>query len=254
MGRFAAFLVLFVFQVAVPVNGAHEEAAGQVAQRHRQQIAAQKRPPGQAAHVHAGRGFEVRRGSMQAVFDAFLAETAAARSRKELDAAYEKARAGLDAVKLCKPEQPLRVGIIGEYYTVMDDFGNHNVERILAYMGQGVEIHRWMTFTHRNLEYDEKADLAFIAPYVRYSMGPTSSATLAAALRYAEAGFDGIVHVKSFGCTPEVDVMPVLQNISADKKIPILYLSYDSQTGDAGIQTRLEAFYDMIEMKRKNAL
>ena len=113
---------------------------------------------------------------MQAVFDAFLAETAAARSRKELDAAYEKARAGLDAAALCKPEHPLRVGIIGEYYTVMDDFGNHNVERILAYMGQGVEIHRWMTFTHRNLEYDEKADLAFIAPYVRYSMGPTSSA------------------------------------------------------------------------------
>ena len=82
-------------------------------------------------------------------------------------------------------------------------------------------------------------------------MGPTTSATLAAALRYAETGFDGIVHVKSFGCTPEVDAMSVLQNISADRKIPVLYLSYDSQTGDAGIHTRLEAFYDMIAMKRK---
>ena len=80
------------------------------------------------------------------------------------------------------------------------------------------------------------------------------SATVAAALRYADAGFDGIVHVKSFGCTPEVDAMAVLQNISADRKIPILYLSYDSQTGDAGIQTRLEAFYDMIDMKRKRAV
>ena len=69
--------------------------------------------------------------------------------------------------------------------------------------------------------------------------------------RYADAGFDGIVHVKSFGCTPEVDAMAVLQNISADRGIPILYLSYDSQTGDAGIQTRLEAFYDMIDMKRR---
>lgn len=45
--------------------------------------------------------------------------------------------------------------------------------------------------------------------------------------------------------------MAVLQNISADRGIPILYLSYDSQTGDAGIQTRLEAFYDMIDMKRR---
>lgn len=206
------------------------------------------------SRVRVDRGFEVQRGSMQKIFDAFLQETAHAHSRRELEHAYQKASAALDAVPLNKPEHPLRVGIIGEYYTVMDDFGNHNVERILSYMGQGVEIHRWMTFTHRNLDYDEQADLARITPYVRYSMGPTSSATLAAALRYAEEGFDGIVHVKSFGCTPEVDVMPVLQNISADRKIPILYLSYDSQTGDAGIQTRLEAFYDMIEMKRKTAV
>lgn len=204
--------------------------------------------------VRRDRGFEVRRGSMKTVFDVFLCELSAAKCRKDLDAAYQKATAALDAVALNKPARPLRVGIVGEYYTVMDDFGNHNVERILGYMGQGVEIHRWMSFTHRNLEYDEQADLKTISPYVRYSMGPTTSATLAAAIRYADEGFDGIVHVKSFGCTPEVDAMAVLQNISTDRKIPILYLSYDSQTGDAGIQTRLEAFYDMIDMKRKKLL
>lgn len=204
--------------------------------------------------VRRDRGFEVQRGSMKQVFDAFLCELSAARCKKDLRDAYEKASAGLDAVALRKPERPLRVGIVGEYYTVMDDFGNHNAERILSYMGEGVEIHRWMSFTHRNLEYDEQADLETILPYVRYSMGPTTSATLAAAIRYADAGFDGIVHLKSFGCTPEVDAMAVLQNISADRKIPILYLSYDSQTGDAGVQTRLEAFYDMIDMKRKKLL
>ena len=201
--------------------------------------------------VRLDRGFERQRGSMKAVFDTFLQEISSAKNRKSLDAAYQKASAALSAVALDKPETPLRVGIVGEYYTVMDDFGNHNVEQILGYMGRGVEIHRWMTFTHRNLEYDEQADLQTIAPYVRYSMGPTTSATLAGAIRYADAGFDGIVHVKSFGCTPEVDAMAVLQNISADRGIPILYLSYDSQTGDAGIQTRLEAFYDMIDMKRR---
>ncbi len=201
--------------------------------------------------VRRDRGFEVQRGSMNAALDTFLAELSAARCRRALDCAYRKASQTLDNIALNKPEHPLRVGIVGEYYTVMDEFGNHNIERILAYMGQGVEIHRWMTFTHRNLEYNEQADLALIAPYVRYSMGPTTSATLAAALRYAGAGFDGVIHVKSFGCTPEVDAMAVLQNISVDRKLPILYLSYDSQTADAGVQTRLEAFYDMIDMKRK---
>ena len=58
------------------------------------------------------------------------------------------------------------------------------------------------------------------------------------------------MHIKSFGCTPEMDCIPVLPNISADYRIPILYLSYDTQTSDTGIETRLEAFYDMLSMKR----
>ena len=67
----------------------------------------------------------------------------------------------------------------------------------------------------------------------------------------AEHGFDGVVHIKSAGCTPEIDIMPVLQNIGADHKMPILYLTYDAQTSDVGLMTRLEAFYDMIEMRKK---
>lgn len=58
-------------------------------------------------------------------------------------------------------------------------------------------------------------------------------------------------NAKSAGCTPEIDIMPVLQNISSDYKVPILYLSYDSQTSDTGLDTRLEAFYDMIQMRKK---
>ncbi len=85
-------------------------------------------------------------------------------------------------------------------------------------------------------------------------MGSSSIATIALADQYARAGFDGLVHIKSFGCTPEMDAIPVLHNISADYKIPILYLSYDTQTSDTGIETRLEAFYDMISMRRKGTM
>ena len=45
--------------------------------------------------------------------------------------------------------------------------------------------------------------------------------------------------------------MPVLQSISRDCKIPVLYLTYDAQTSDVGLMTRLEAFYDMIEMRKR---
>ena len=43
----------------------------------------------------------------------------------------------------------------------------------------------------------------------------------------------------------------MLQNISKDYHIPVLYLSYDMQESDTGLDTRLEAFYDMLERKKK---
>lgn len=55
---------------------------------------------------------------------------------------------------------------------------------------------------------------------------------------------------KSAGCTPEIDVMPVLQRLSRDYHIPVLFLTFDTQTSDAGLDTRLEAFYDMIAMRK----
>ena len=52
-----------------------------------------------------------------------------------------------------------------------------------------------------------------------------------------------------------MDAIPVLQNISRDYHIPVLYLSYDMQESDTGLDTRLdtilEAFYDMLERKKK---
>lgn len=44
--------------------------------------------------------------------------------------------------------------------------------------------------------------------------------------------------------------MPVLQRLGRDYHIPVLFLTFDTQTSDAGLDTRLEAFYDMISMRK----
>ena len=114
----------------------------------------------------------------------------------------------------------------------------------------GVEVHRWMNVSHRNLHYrGEKKMHILIQDLCKYEMGPTSTANIWCAKDYALRGFDGIIHIKSAGCTPEIDLMPVLQKIGKDYKTPILFLTYDSQTSDAGLSTRLEAFYDMLQMR-----
>jgi benzoyl-CoA reductase/2-hydroxyglutaryl-CoA dehydratase subunit BcrC/BadD/HgdB len=49
---------------------------------------------------------------------------------------------------------------------------------------------------------------------------------------------------------PEVNAMSALHRISKDYKIPIMYFSFDSQTSETGIKTRIEAFHDMLIMKK----
>jgi benzoyl-CoA reductase/2-hydroxyglutaryl-CoA dehydratase subunit BcrC/BadD/HgdB len=66
-------------------------------------------------------------------------------------------------------------------------------------------------------------------------------------LELAKKNYDGIIHIKSFGWTPEINAMPILSKISNEYQIPIIYFSFDSQDNEVGVNTRLEAFYDMIQ-------
>ncbi|MDL2225997.1 hypothetical protein LJC20_07410 [Eubacteriales bacterium OttesenSCG-928-M02] len=196
-------------------------------------------------------GFEDDPGLMEEIYEDFLVLLREVRTQKELKGLSQELGKQLSAVPKTIPGHPLRVGVVGEYYSIMDPFSNHDMEIALA--KRGVLVDRWMNVTNSLFHYDEKDLLPRMKKYTKYNMGATAMGTVESALRFAKKGYDGIIHLKSFGCTPEMDAMPVLQNISKDYRIPILYFSFDSQTGDAGIQTRLEAFYDMITMRKEGA-
>jgi predicted nucleotide-binding protein (sugar kinase/HSP70/actin superfamily) len=200
-------------------------------------------------YVRKNIGFETVPGSLASVHKDFLSELHNVRSKKELKQTYLKYIKRFIEIDVKIPDNPLKVGIIGEYYTIMEPFSNHYIEKELAQMG--IVVDRWMNVTNSLFHRPEKEAKDHIKNYAKYDMGATSMYTIHKALEFAKKGYDGIIHVKSFGCTPEMDAMPVLQNISSDYKIPILYFSFDSQTSDTGIKTRLEAFYDMIMMRKE---
>ena len=87
---------------------------------------------------------------------------------------------------------------------------------------------------------------------LKYHLGADATESVILTEKLSKEGFDGIVHIKSFGCTPEINAMPILSNISNKNKIPILYFSFDSQDNEVGLDTRIEAFYDMINSKKNN--
>lgn len=193
-------------------------------------------------------GFEAVPGSFDAAHKELLQALRSVSTKKALRETMLSFDKRLHAIEKTTPKDPLRVGVIGEYYTIMEPYSNHFIEKELAKMGAVVD--RWMNLSHSVLHSYRDVQKERIRGYAKYNMGATCMDTIDRALYCARHGYDGVIHVKSFGCTPEMDVIPVLQNISADFKMPIIYLSYDSQTSEAGIQTRLEAFYDMIVMRK----
>ena len=188
-------------------------------------------------------------GTWPKIYRKFIADMYDAQSLAEIRAGYRGANDAFAEIPLKKPQDPIRIGIIGDYYTVMDPFSNLELEQKLADMG--VEVHRLMNLTNDMLRGGGKNRQAKIREFSEYSMGASSTSDIWQAQNFAERGFDGLIQVKSACCMPETDIMPVLANLSRDYGMPVLYLTYDSQTSDVGLMTRLEAFYDMVEMRKK---
>ena len=82
-------------------------------------------------------------------------------------------------------------------------------------------------------------------------MGADAVDNIARAKYLGAEGYDGIIHIKSSFCTPEIGAMSIINKISDDYNIPVIFFSFDANTSEVGIKTRLEAFYDMLEMRKR---
>lgn len=152
-------------------------------------------------------------------------------------------------IRIEKNKKVPRIGLIGEIYTVSDPTINFEVEKKLG--KEGIEVHREMDLT-----YHLKKSVFFwkdwviqrkINPYLKSTVGGHGRDAIYEMLDYAKNGFDGIIHLLPAFCIPEVTVRPILEKIHQEKGIPFLSLSLDEQVAEAGINTRIEAFVDVIQ-------
>jgi benzoyl-CoA reductase/2-hydroxyglutaryl-CoA dehydratase subunit BcrC/BadD/HgdB len=66
-------------------------------------------------------------------------------------------------------------------------------------------------------------------------------------LKYVKERFDGVIQLLPAMCMPETTVRPILEKIHQETGIPFLSLSLDEQVAEAGIDTRIEAFVDVVK-------
>ena len=63
----------------------------------------------------------------------------------------------------------------------------------------------------------------------------------------------GIVYLSSFACGLDSVIGDIIERrIRRDTNIPFMLLTVDEHTGEAGVNTRIEAFIDMIRWREKN--
>ena len=62
---------------------------------------------------------------------------------------------------------------------------------------------------------------------------------------------DGIITINAFGCGPDSIMIERISRAARKANKPILNLSVDEQTGEAGFVTRIEAFTDMLFRKKR---
>ena len=144
----------------------------------------------------------------------------------------------------------LKILLIGELYTLMDSTASHKLEQTLIDNGSIVYRYTDLTYLLIKKKFMQNKILNISRKYLKYRLGADGAESIAHAITHCKQGIDGIIHIKSYSCVPEINAIPILEQINKDYNVPILYLSFDGENNIANIDTKIEAFYDMLNTKK----
>ena len=197
---------------------------------------------------------EKKKGETNEVMKFCLGNLIKIRKERELSKFKKEVERKFAGIEIEKNRDLLKVGIIGEIYTVIEEVVNHEIEAKLGKMG--IEVERDLTLTEfmKNgiFPWKKWKTNRLAKPYLKSSVGGHGINSVAEMIDYANKGFDGVVQLLPLACMPETLVRPILQKIHQETGIPFLSISLDEQTAEAGIDTRLEAFVDVVKNYHEN--
>ncbi|MBD3255405.1 MAG: hypothetical protein GF383_09945 [Candidatus Lokiarchaeota archaeon] len=157
-----------------------------------------------------------------------------------------------------KSRNPLKVGISGEIHISLEPYVNLDIRRKLGEMG--VEIHQSLSLydwvVHKfHLNYHRKWLEYLAKPYIPMDIGGECVWVIGEYIDKAKAGFDGFIHQYPFTCMPEVTARTIITNkLKKQYDLPVIFFSFDEQSGQEGFRTRLEAFIDLMHSRRDKKL
>lgn len=134
------------------------------------------------------------------------------------------------------------IAVLGHPYNIYDKFANMNMINKIKSFGYDV-------VTPEMMDTDRIDKSASILP--KRHFWTFGRIILGAGISFVEnRDVDGIIYLSSFGCGIDSMMEDYLERkIRRDGKIPYMKLVLDEHTGEAGMDTRLEAFIDMVNWR-----
>lgn len=154
----------------------------------------------------------------------------------------------------------VKIALVGEFYLLIDQFSTLNIEDIISDMGVVVKTTnsftdffigsvKFVRFLDKFIPTYRNKINRLAKPYIDRPIGGHALQSVGETVNMAKQNFDGVIHIYPFSCMPEVVAKPLVEIAGKNHKIPVMSLCFDEHTGIAGLQTRLEAFIDMIKKK-----
>ncbi|MHA1556162.1 MAG: acyl-CoA dehydratase activase-related protein [Candidatus Heimdallarchaeota archaeon] len=149
-----------------------------------------------------------------------------------------------DKPKMIPGERPLKIALVGHSYVINDNYCSLNIRKKLKNFGVQVITSEQIP---RSI-IDQQLSILDNRLYFEFERE-----ILGSIMYFLEQeSVDGIIHLMIFGCGPDSLAGDLAMRFS--KRMPniqLLQLVLDDLTAEAGLNTRLEAFIDMLRRRKE---
>lgn len=135
----------------------------------------------------------------------------------------------------------INIALIGHPYNIYDNFINMNLVKKLNNLGIGVITEEFI----EDEIIEEEVKSLYKRPFWTFGKNSYGFASYVA----REKVVDGIIYISSFSCGIDSVMIEFIKDRIED--FPLMILKVDEQTGEAGIDTRIEAFFDMLDRRKQ---
>ncbi len=152
----------------------------------------------------------------------------------------------LEVQGIPRPDLPL-MAVVGHPYNLYDEFLNFDLLNQISGWGFAVRTPE-MISPERAAEEN-----AVFRKKIYWSL---TRRIVGAALYFLHSRrVEGMIFISSFGCGPDSFSKDLIdRRVKASNPFPYLSLIFDEHTSQTGLQTRLDAFVDMVQTRRKTAI